>query len=187
MTTATAATTDAQPRVRTRSLGCGSGASNAPSKAAPAANRLIRHGSADVEYDVTTTIVAHASTVAHTARATATSPNEAGIKHFETCGNRSRHPDSAIPTCARPGCVEGKRGRDKQNHSTPRCLTVTTAQNAAVIRGRAWCDFTGDSVAPSVVTHTTNEACQAMDGVLKPSIQTGKVGPAADRTKAESG
>ena len=107
----TAATIDAQPRVLTRSLGCGSGASNAPSNAAPAANRVIRHGSADVErrcHHHHRGPRQHAGTYrSHTA----TSPNEAGIDHFEAFGNRSRHPDGAILTCVRPGRVEGKRGR----------------------------------------------------------------------------
>ncbi len=58
----------AQPSVRSLSRGSGSGASSAPSNAAPAANRVMRNGSATSKATVTASIVAHASTVAHAAR-----------------------------------------------------------------------------------------------------------------------
>ena len=133
-TTATAATTDAHPRVRTRSLGCGSGASNAPSNAAPAANRVIRHGSATSNADVTATIVAHAGTVAYTARTPPVRRSRdrpiRGVRQPQPSSGW-RHPDL---------CAAGLGRRQAwpstmQNPSTPRYLTLPAPTKAAFILG----------------------------------------------------
>ena len=80
--------------------------------------------------------MAHASTLAHTARTTVTSPNEAGIDPFEAFGNRSRHPDGAIPhLCAAGLCRRQAWPSTMQNPSTPRYLTLPARKKAAFILG----------------------------------------------------